>query len=96
MLSQQHAQTEPRSAIAFLQSVIALLQESKEPPVALAAPILYLRMQIASLHLRAGDERKCKELVEAGQAQLAAMEDVDASVHAAVHHVASGLTPSHT
>jgi len=89
VLSQQHAQTEPRSAIAFLQSVIALLQESKEPPVALAAPILYLRMQIASLHLRAGDERKCKELVEAGQAQLAAMEDVDASVHAAVHHVAS-------
>lgn len=82
---------EPKVAINFLQGVVTKLQERKDETATAAQThsILYVKMQQASLYLRAGDERKCKELVEAGVAELANLEDVDASVHAAVHYANS-------
>jgi len=52
-------------------------------------PILYVKMQVASLKLQRGEQQECKKLLEEGKTTLDSMTDVDPSVHASVHWVSS-------
>jgi 26S proteasome regulatory subunit N9 len=79
----------PAEGQAFLQDVISGL-EATSPPDA-ADPLLYLRMQIAQYQLAQGATADAKRLLQAGEAELDARDDVDAQVAAAVHLVAMQL-----
>jgi hypothetical protein len=67
--------------------VIEKLRTSGERRV--EEPILYVKMQVASLKLQRGEQQECKKLLEEGKTTLDSMTDVDPSVHASVHWVSS-------
>jgi len=48
-------------------------------------PLLYLRMNMAQLHLKAGDIVKCRDMVNEGKEELERLTDVHPVVSAAVH-----------
>eukprot|EP00244_Chara_vulgaris_P005749 TRINITY_DN2223_c0_g1_i1.p1 TRINITY_DN2223_c0_g1~~TRINITY_DN2223_c0_g1_i1.p1 ORF type:complete len:448 (-),score=99.19 TRINITY_DN2223_c0_g1_i1:164-1324(-) len=74
-------------AVQFLEQVVEKLRGTKERRI--EEPILYVKMQIASLKLQGGDEKACKEIIEEGKSTLDSMTDLDPTVHAAVHWVAT-------
>ncbi|GBG73033.1 hypothetical protein CBR_g12752 [Chara braunii] len=74
-------------AVHFLEQVVEKLRATKERRI--EEPILYVKMQIASLKLQGGDEKACKQLIEEGKSTLDSMTDLDPTVHAAVHWVAT-------
>ena len=78
---------EPGAAAAFLSSCAAKL----EGELGAAAPLLYLRVHVALLHLQAGDLGAAKAGVEAGRAALDALPSPDATVSASFHFVAAQL-----
>ncbi|KAF8061975.1 RPN9A [Scenedesmus sp. PABB004] len=78
---------DPAAALAFLDGVAARLREQKLPRS--EQPLLFLSMHVAQQRLEAGDAAAAKGLVEAGAAELDALDDVDPSVSAAVHYVSS-------
>lgn len=84
-VSQQYK--EPQAAVAFLERVIKQLadatQRNKDQPA------LFLRMHIAQYKLHMKQEDEAKVMVEEGRTKLDAMQDVDPSVSAIVHLVAS-------
>ncbi|KAG0567757.1 hypothetical protein KC19_7G158100 [Ceratodon purpureus] len=85
IVSKQYPEKE--AAIAYLENVIEKLKSSGERRV--EEPILYVKMQVASLKLQRGEQQECKKLLEEGKATLDSMTDVDPSVHASVHWVSS-------
>jgi 26S proteasome regulatory subunit N9 len=85
IVSKQYPEKE--AAIAYLEEVIEKLRTSGERRV--EEPILYVKMQVASLKLHRGEQQECKKLLEEGKATLESMTDVDPSVHASVHWVSS-------
>lgn len=52
-------------------------------------PVLYVKMQIAALHLETGNQKDCKKLLEEGKSTLDSMTDVDPSVHASFYWISS-------
>ncbi|KAG0560472.1 hypothetical protein M758_10G177700 [Ceratodon purpureus] len=85
IVSKQYPEKE--AAIAYLEDVIEKLRASGERRV--EEPILYVKMQVASLKLQRGEQQECKKLLEEGKTTLDSMTDVDPSVHASVHWVSS-------
>lgn len=85
IVSKQYPEKE--AAIAYLEDVIDKLKTSGERRV--EEPILYVKMQVASLKLQRGEQQECKKLLEEGKTTLDSMTDVDPSVHASVHWVSS-------
>ena len=80
-------QANPGQSTDLLTSVIAKIVEMK---VARSdEPILFLKMHIAQYKLETGALADAKSLVEAGREELEGLSDVDPSVSAAVHYVAS-------
>ena len=80
-------QPSPSQSIDLLNSVIAKIVEMK---VARSAePVLFLKMHVAQFKLETGVVPDAKQLVEAGREELDRLSDVDPSVSAAVHYVAS-------
>lgn len=79
--------TERESAVAYLESVIEKLRATRENRV--EEPVVYVKMQIAALKLQGGEQKDCKLLLEEGKSTLDSMMDVDSTVHASVHWVAS-------
>ena len=61
-------------ATAFLETQITGLEELKRPQT--VEPILYLKMQIAELKVYSRDDAACKEMFEAGLAQVESMHEV--------------------
>lgn len=84
-VSRQYGEEE--TAIQYLENVIEKLRASRERRV--EEPILYVKMQIASLKLNRGEQKECKLLLDEGKTTLDSMTDVDPSVHASVHWVSS-------
>ena len=78
---------DPAAAVAFLQGVAAKVAEAPRSE----APLLYIRMHIALLHLQSGDLVAAKAGVEEGRTALDALPDADATVQAAVYFVAAQL-----
>lgn len=85
IISRQYA--DKAEAIAFLESTIEKLRETKEKRI--EEPIVYVKMQIAALKLQAGERKECKVLIDEGKATLDSMADLDPSVHASVYWVSS-------
>eukprot|EP00249_Psilotum_nudum_P018257 c26716_g1_i1 orf=575-1735(-) len=79
--------TEKEVAISYLEEVIEKFRATGQRRV--AEPILYVKMQIAALHLQGGEQKECKKLLEEGKSTLDGMTDVDPSVHASYHWVSS-------
>ncbi|GMQ04145.1 hypothetical protein CsSME_00049667 [Camellia sinensis var. sinensis] len=52
-------------------------------------PILYIKMQIATLQLEKGSQKECKKLLEDGKSTLDSMTDIDPSVYANYYWVSS-------
>lgn len=46
-------------------------------------------MQVAALHLEAGNQKDCKKLLEEGKSTLDSMTDVDPTVHASFYWISS-------
>ena len=70
----------------LISSVITKIVEMK---VRSDEPILFLKMHLAQYKLETGAVPDAKLLVEAGREELEKLSDVDPSVSAAVHYVAS-------
>uniref|UniRef100_A0A7S0R011 PCI domain-containing protein n=1 Tax=Pyramimonas obovata TaxID=1411642 RepID=A0A7S0R011_9CHLO len=81
--------TDRERAFKFLGEAVARIQDTKEPSRIRGEPVLYLQMHIALLKLQGGDVLGCKEMLEEGKPLLDNLIDVDPSVHASLHHVAS-------
>jgi 26S proteasome regulatory subunit N9 len=79
--------TDKDSAINYLEGVIRKLRETQELRV--EEPVLYVKMQIAALHLETGNQKDCKKLLEEGKITLDSMTDVDPSVHASFYWISS-------
>eukprot|EP00899_Mesostigma_viride_P024438 jgi/Mesvir1/5179/Mv15314-RA.1 len=77
----------PDDAHRFLSTVVDKLSGEKSSRV--AEPLLYIRMQMASIKLNSGDVAACKAAMEEGNAALENLTDLDPSVHACVHWVTS-------
>ena len=75
------------SAIEFLDGMVEKLRGTKDKRI--DEPIVYVKMQIASLKLQSGEQKGCKVLVDEGKAILDSMADLDPSVHASVYWVSS-------
>lgn len=75
--------TEKEVAIAYLKEVIEKLHANREHRI--EEPILYLKMQIASLNLEKGNQTDCRRLLEEGKATLDSMTDVNPSVSASFY-----------
>jgi 26S proteasome regulatory subunit N9 len=65
------------AAITFLEGVITKLRETRESRI--NKPILYVKMQVASINLEKGNQKECKNLLEEGKTTLDIMTDVDPS-----------------
>ncbi|GAX78843.1 hypothetical protein CEUSTIGMA_g6281.t1 [Chlamydomonas eustigma] len=78
----------PTSSIELLNATKVKLEEMKVAHRA-AEPTLFLNMHIAQYNIETGDLPEAKALVEAGKETLERLSDVDPSVSAAVHFVAS-------
>lgn len=85
IVSRQYAEKE--AAIGYLEGVVEKLQATRE--VRIEEPILYVKMQIASLKLEKGEPKECKKLLDEGKATLDNMTDIDPSVYASYHWVSS-------
>jgi len=86
--------TEREKAFTFLEKSVKRIQDIKEnsrikESTRFKEPVLYIQMHIALLKLQGGDVLSCKEMLEEGKPLLDTLVDVDPSVHASVHHVAS-------
>lgn len=86
--------TDRERAFTFLGEAVARIQDTKEPSrikdsTRFKEPVLYIQMHIALLKLQGGDVLGCKEMLEEGKPLLDNLIDVDPSVHASLHHVAS-------
>lgn len=79
--------TDKDSAINYLEGVIGKLRETNELRV--EEPVLYVKMQVAALHLEAGNQKDCKKLLEEGKSTLDSMTDVDPTVHASFYWISS-------
>ncbi|XP_075477643.1 26S proteasome non-ATPase regulatory subunit 13 homolog B-like [Primulina tabacum] len=75
------------AAINYLEGVIEKLRTTKE--MRIDEPILYIKMQIATLKLENGDQKDCKRLLEEGKSTLDGMTDIDPSVYASYHWISS-------
>ncbi|XP_073029552.1 26S proteasome non-ATPase regulatory subunit 13 homolog B-like [Primulina eburnea] len=78
---------EKMAAINYLEGVIEKLRTTKE--MRIDEPILYIKMQIATLKLENGDQKDCKRLLEEGKSTLDGMTDIDPSVYASYHWISS-------
>lgn len=67
--------------------MIGKLRETRELRV--EEPVLYVKMQVAALHLEAGNQKDCKKLLEEGKITLDSMTDVDPTVHASFYWISS-------
>ncbi|KAJ1693471.1 hypothetical protein LUZ63_010169 [Rhynchospora breviuscula] len=85
--------TDKDSAINYLEGVIEKLRETRELRV--EEPVLYVKMQIATLYLEMGKQKDCKKLLEEGKSTLDSMTDVDPSVHASFYWISSQYHKSH-
>lgn len=77
----------PAQSIELLNGVIARLGDLKG--VKVAEPVLFLRMHVAQYKLETDAVADAKTMVEEGREKLETLSDVDPSVSAAVHYVAS-------
>jgi 26S proteasome regulatory subunit N9 len=80
-------QPSPALSIEFLNSVIAKLADMKMART--AEPALFLKMHVAQYKLETDAIAGAKALIEASKEELETLSDVDPSVSAAVHYVAS-------
>eukprot|EP00252_Welwitschia_mirabilis_P016439 TRINITY_DN3626_c0_g1_i2.p1 TRINITY_DN3626_c0_g1~~TRINITY_DN3626_c0_g1_i2.p1 ORF type:complete len:387 (-),score=59.53 TRINITY_DN3626_c0_g1_i2:71-1231(-) len=85
VVSRQYA--EKGAAISFLESIIEKLRATKESRI--DEPILYCRMQIATLKLEQGEQKECKITLDDAKTTLDSMTDIDPSVYASFHWVSS-------
>lgn len=85
IVSRQYSEKE--AAISYLEGVIEKLRATRE--LRIEEPILYIKMQIASLHLEKGNQKDCKLLLEEGKSTLDSMSEVDPSVHASYYWISS-------
>jgi len=85
VVSQQYAETAVSND--FLRQVIGRLQEAK--PARVEEPVVLLKMQIALVNLRMGNQPECKVLMDEGQVELDSITDVDPVVHSSLHFVSS-------
>lgn len=67
--------------------MIGKLRETRELRV--EEPVLYVKMQVAALHLETGNHKDCKKLLEEGKSTLDSMTDVDPTVHASFYWISS-------
>ncbi|XP_072958718.1 26S proteasome non-ATPase regulatory subunit 13 homolog B-like isoform X1 [Typha angustifolia] len=74
-------------AISYLEGVIAKLRDTQD--MRIEEPILYVKMQIATLNLEKINQKECKKLLDEGKSNLDSMTDVDPSVHASYYWVSS-------
>ncbi|KAL8141738.1 hypothetical protein V2J09_014770 [Rumex salicifolius] len=91
IVSRRYAEKE--AAISYLEGVIEKLRETRE--VRIEEPILYIKMQIASLKLEHGEPKECKKLLDDGKTTLDSMTDIDPSVYASYYWVSSQYYKSH-
>ncbi|XP_073126146.1 26S proteasome non-ATPase regulatory subunit 13 homolog B-like [Henckelia pumila] len=85
IVSRQYPQK--MAAINYLEGVIEKLRATKETRI--DEPILYIKMQIATLQLESGDQKECKRLLEEGKSTLDGMTDIDPSVYASYYWISS-------
>lgn len=83
IVSRQYAEKE--AAIAYIEEVIEKLHATREHRI--EEPILYLKMQIASLNFEKGNQKDCMRLLEEGHATLNSMTDIDPSVSASFYWI---------
>ncbi|XP_072984522.1 26S proteasome non-ATPase regulatory subunit 13 homolog B-like [Typha latifolia] len=74
-------------AISYLEGVIAKLRDTQD--MRIEEPILYVKMQIATLNLEKINQKECKKFLDEGKSTLDSMTDVDPSVHASYYWVSS-------
>lgn len=86
-LSSLYPEAQRDLALKLLEQTITKLKEIKGGRV--EEPLLYARMHIALFKLQGGDMLTCKDMIEEGKTALDNLIDVDPSVNAAVHKVAS-------
>ncbi|KAK3245306.1 hypothetical protein CYMTET_45113 [Cymbomonas tetramitiformis] len=86
-LSSLYPEAQRDLALKLLDQTITKLKEIKGGRV--EEPLLYARMHIALFKLQGGDMLTCKDMIEEGKTALDNLIDVDPSVNAAVHKVAS-------
>jgi 26S proteasome regulatory subunit N9 len=79
--------TDKDSAINYLEGVIRKLRETGDLRV--EEPVLYVKMQVATLHLETGNQKDCKKLLEEGKSTVDSMTDVDPTVHASFYWISS-------
>ncbi|CAL5359485.1 unnamed protein product [Camellia sinensis] len=75
------------ASIGYLEGVIEKLLATRE--MRIEEPILYIKMQIATLQLEKGSQKECKKLLEDGKSTLDSMTDIDPSVYANYYWVSS-------